>query len=335
MAQKKTPKVGERRLSWMILFLLAGIGVVVFRVQQRLNPAVEIITMPVAGIESSGPRKKGEQLSVMIPVPEGMVAGTPLEIFLAENLADKIDGKADLYLSSGFARLFCRRFVSPDDSDFWIEILVYDMNGTRNAFAVFSLQRRSGAVRLDVTPFAYQAENALFFAHGHYYVEMISSRLSEIAQKKMRSAAEQFVRNAPVPDGEMPEPRLFPETNRVENSIKLIASDAFGFEGFNGIFTTDYRDGEKNLSAFLSVRPTSQEAESLAEEYARFLLAFGGEAIPSTLNIKNAKVRFILDTYEIVFVHNRVLAGVREAEDLQQAISLAELIQKELIRHDQ
>ena len=50
------------------------------------------------------------------PVP--LTAG---EIFEAQNLSDKINGKAELYLSAGFVRLISQRFKDERGSDLWIE----------------------------------------------------------------------------------------------------------------------------------------------------------------------------------------------------------------------
>ncbi|MFZ5569993.1 MAG: DUF6599 family protein [Thermodesulfobacteriota bacterium] len=332
MPRQKAPGAGECRLSWMILVLLAGIGAFVYREHLRYNPAVRILQQP-AGSGSPLLPSRGEDADTIIPVPPGMMSRTPPERFSASNLADKINGKADLYLASGFQELYCRRFVARDDGDFFMEVFSYDMGSARNAFAVFSLQRRSGAVGLDITPFSYRAENALFFAHGRHYVEMIATRVSDDAMERMRSAALQFIRKHPAPAGEILEPGLFPEPGRVAESVKLIAADAFGFDQFTNIFTADYQAGEKRLTAFLSIRPTGQEAVALLEKYHRFLLDFGGEEAGIPLDIPNAKAVSIMDTYEIVFTSNRILAGVREAEDPQAALQLARLIQQELIRH--
>ena len=61
------------------------------------------------------------------PLPQGLKPLTAPETFKADTLSDKIDGKAELYLSAGFNRLFSQRFRDEKASDLWIEAFVYDM----------------------------------------------------------------------------------------------------------------------------------------------------------------------------------------------------------------
>ena len=77
------------------------------------------------------------------------------------------------------------------------------------------------------------------------------------------------------------------------------------------------------MTAYFSRRDSDAEAVELAKVYEDFLIRFGGEKQNVELSIETAAVINILDTYEIVFSTGRFLAGVREAEDLQQASTLA------------
>ena len=58
------------------------------------------------------------------------------------SLSDKINGKAELYLAAGFARLETQRFALTDNPGQWMERYLYDMGQHANAFSVFSAQRR-------------------------------------------------------------------------------------------------------------------------------------------------------------------------------------------------
>ena len=310
-------------LSMVILAILMVIMVGIFITQSRFNPGVlqknAFLPEPNKN-QSSSPLAPNASFA---PLPEGIQSLTSTETFDARNLSDKIDGKAELYLSAGFIRLVSQRFRDEREADLWIEAFVYDMGNNQNAFSVFSAQRREGAESLGLAQHAYRTPNALFLIHGRYYVEIIASKGSEDVLEPVKMMAETFIRNTPAKTATANEAELFPKQELVKNSMVLIASNAFGYDGFDKIYTAEYEFDEQRLMAYLSHRKTPVEANELASAYSEFLLAYGGQNIESQLLIKGARLIEILDTYEIVFSHGSYLAGIREAATIHQAKTLA------------
>jgi hypothetical protein len=111
--------------------------------------------------------------------PEKFSVFSPPETFDHMTLSDKIDGKAELYLPAGFKSLFAQRLKPQDSPDVWYEVFIYDMGTMLNAFSVYSAQRRDNARPEPFAEFAYSAENALFWVHGPYYIEIIASEVSD------------------------------------------------------------------------------------------------------------------------------------------------------------
>ncbi len=321
--QKENRSPRQTILSVVILTILAIITAGLLITQSRYNPAV---LQKSAFLAETHGGKPGPQLSsspLFLPLPEGIQPFTPAETFDTQTLSDKIDGKAELYLSAGFKRLTSQRFRDGSAPDLWLEAFVYDMGDSQNAFSVFSTQRRKDAASLDLAQNAYRTANALFLTHGPYYVEIIASKTSDDVIKPLKTMAETFMKNTPVKTTRLSEKALFPEADRVKNSIALIASDAFGYEGFDNIYTAEYAIDGQSLMAYLSHRKTTEEARQMASDYAAFLLAFGGKAIQSKLPMEGAQIIEVLDTYEIVFSRGAYLAGVREAAAANQAETLA------------
>ena len=124
-----------------------------------------------------------------------MVPLTLPESFDAQNLSDKINGKAELYLSAGFVGLNSQRFKDKKDASLWIEAYLYDMGNGQNAFSVFSAQRREGAAKLDLAQYAYRTSNARFLVHGRFYIEIIASEATERAFNPVKLLAENFIGN--------------------------------------------------------------------------------------------------------------------------------------------
>ncbi len=309
--------------SLAILSVLVVIGSGIFWAQFSQNPAIlqkELFLQAAAGGKDSS---QNTLTDAIIPPPAGLIPLTLPETFDAQNLSDKINGKAELYLSAGFVGLSSQRFRDNNDANLWLEAFVYDMGNSKNAFAVFSAQRRDGAASLELTPYAYRTQNALFFAHGNYYIEVIASEATDRAFGPMRLLAENFIRTTAAHTAAIQEKELFPNQGLVTGSIALISADAFGFERLDQVYTAEYNYEDYQMMAFLSRRKENREAQELASAYQEFLKTFGGQYQDAELSIKGARLVEILETYEVIFSCGPYVAGVREADNQQQAISLA------------
>jgi hypothetical protein len=320
----------ENFLSLSILLILATIATFIFLRQFRYSPAIlqddQIVSYPAKRPASS----ETEQIRVLKSFPQNLVPLSPPEVFGPLNLSDKIDGKAGLYLSAGFKRLESRRFKTDKDSTAWMEVFIYDMGNSENAFSVFSSQQRDDGKPADLGQFSYRTQNALYWVHGPYYLEIIGSAPTEENMMAMQLFAEAFIRNIEVETKSIAERDLFPSNGLDQNSIVLIPDNAFGYEGFDRVYIAGYKINDAELTAFISRRKTALQAEKLASAYHRFLLAFGGEKQASSPLIANARIVMILDTYEVIFSQGPYIAGVREATDTAQAINLAVTLKKNL-----
>lgn len=313
----------ETHLSMTILAVLVmTLGIILVR-QSHFNPAV---LQPAADrMISSNPAaiSAPPAVTALFPLPPGISALTAAETFDHDTLSDKIDGKAELYLSTGFKRLQAQRLSAGASTETWIEIFVYDMASHENAFAVYSSQQRDDAVPAPaVGRYAYQAANALFWVRGPYYIELIASEASPAIAEQMHSLAAAFNRTTPVETGAITETALFPQAGLNPDSITLIPADAFGFEKFDRVFVAEYRLDEATLSAFISARESAAAAAELAAAYRAFLLAFGGRAIEDG-GLREAVIVEIMNEYEIIFTRGAYVAGVHAAADKNSAVTLA------------
>jgi hypothetical protein len=227
-------------------------------------------------------------------------------------------------------RLRSQGFGKADNADLWVDLFVYDMGNVLNAFAVFSMQRREECESVKLGQFSCSLENALFLVHGPYYVEIVASKGNAEVSEMIQFMAENFVRENQVEVKPIVELSLFPRANLIENSISLIPSNAFGYDGLNRVFVAKYALGQKKLTAFISYRESSLKAEALALKYHAFLLNYGGKDVKPGTGIKNAKMVEIAEAYEVIFTHKSILAGVHEGMDKGEAESLAERVHKKL-----
>ncbi len=260
-------------------------------------------------------------------VPAGFETVSKIEVYNSKNLYEKINGKAPFYIESGFEKLSTQRFVSENDQSLWMEAFIYDMAAVRNAFSVYSLQRRPEAESFAPMRFAYKTGNALYFAHGKYYIELIGASESGVLFRAIAEVARKIRANLSIDyDTAIDELALFPQENLVPGSIRLYQANAFGFEGLTNTFTAKYQLGNEAVTAFLSKRADSKDAEAVAEGYRNFLIENGGVVKNATSKAIEGKVVDFYGTTEIVFAAGSFVAGIHEAENQQAAEKLAEVL---------
>jgi len=322
----------ENLISIAVLLLLAITAVLIFMKQFRYDPSIfpsGMISSDSSGKPSLNNNSRSPVSVVTVPsvatvlTVASMVPMSPSESFNKDNLSEKINGKAELYLSAGFRNLECQRFKKQDDQDLWLEVFIYDMGNIENAFAVYSVQKRDGLIPLELSEYSYKTENALFFVSGRHYVEITSSKVSAFLMDSMFSFSNDFVKKTGTGKIRIPDTELFPKENLDENSIVLFPSNAFSFDRLNMVFAADYKTEKGRIKAFLSRRNNKAEADEIAKSYSDFLSLLGGREIKSDSGFGNIRIIEIMDAYELIFTNGPFLAGIHSADDLKKAKELA------------
>lgn len=319
---KTAPSSNERNLSLFLLGVLVLIGAIMIVRQAQYDPS-KWRRQALSNDDAVAEQQTDALPATRDDAVEGLKPLSLPETYQANNLSDKINGKAELYLTAGFRHLQSRRFGLAGQPDQWMERYIYDMGQTRGSFAVFSAQRRSNVQPLGVTPHAYQASNGLFFVHGRYYVEIIAAQASENLQAKMQALAEAFVADWQANSQPLEELSHFPTRNLVPHSQALVANSAFGLDRLNWIYTARYEKDEAEGVAFISKRSSADEAAQLADAFRDYWMDYGGEALAAPSSLPDIQVVTILDSFEIVLVQDAYLIGVHEASTLDFGILLA------------
>ena len=323
-----SPGRTESIAALMILSVLACIVVVVYSVHLDFNPAVDLfVGRSSSGQDSAFAEAKGLKPIVKLPDDVGILSAN--EAFHAHDLSDKINGKAQFYLSAGFDQLNCQRFVSLRDPDLWAEVFVYHMKDAAAAFAVYSGQRRERAEALTLSRHVYLADNAVFLAKGSVYAEIIAPVVTPESRKLLLALAASVIEQVPDTEAGIKEASLFPPERLDPDSIQLLAADVFGFQALNSVYTATYTEGDSTLTAFVSPRSSPQEARTLGHAYSDFLMQFGGRPVTGSRVLQEGLVIEIVDTFEVIFTKGSFLAGVHEAENR----AMAEQLANRLIHH--
>ncbi|OGP62057.1 MAG: hypothetical protein A2V65_11805 [Deltaproteobacteria bacterium RBG_13_49_15] len=317
-------KAGSREtiISVLILFFLTVVAAVIYIEQFRFSSTVSNLSEEFKSRKDRDSDQSGELLIAKLSIPESLVPLSPPVHFNPLNLSEKIDGKAELYLSAGFIRLETQRLQLKGRSGEWMEIFIYHMGKPENAFAVFSAQKRGDSEPAGIGDYSYRTQNALFLVHGPYYVEFISSSETESGLAAMKALGLVLIKDVAVKAEPVLGASLFPKTGLLSQSLEMIPENAFGFEKLNQVWTVNYRINGVELSGFLSKRSLVSEAQDLANSYANFLLEFGGKE-EGTVNESGIRILSVLDGFEAVFSQGVFLGGVHQATDRDAALMLA------------
>jgi hypothetical protein len=312
----------ERVASLIILAVLAVIAVGVGLRQASFNPAVLIAR------DACPSNARSSSLASASAIPSQLEPLGAAESFNADNLYDKIDGKAELYLAAGFGQMHCQRFALKDTHDLWFEWFVYEMHSLPSAFSVFTTQRRAEGQPLKLANYAYRTQNAVYLVSGSNYVEAVASDANERLVNAVLEMASAFVASDSSSHSRISELDLFPEEDLLPNSQTLQIADAFGFDGLRNVFTARYRINEVEATAFLTTCSSPTEAAHVRDAYAAFLLGNGGKELNGGSGSER-RVE-IMDGTELLFSAGNLVAGVHGASSLKAAEVLAQRLRDKL-----
>lgn len=356
---------GEGLASALVLAALALAAAWVFSRQADFNPAVEVALRapapkgsqaaqgqapaqaqpgetPGAGSEAGPAAPKTSALAALLPEGAGGLAALgPAESFDPQTLSDKIDGKAELYLAAGFKAMADRAYATAGAGKgrVRVDVYLYEMKSPDAAFAVFSGQKRSGAGKSAVAERAYATENAVFFASGAHYAEVIADKTGPEAARALDALARAVAAALPggkavggaEAGGTAKDTDLFPAQGLDAGSLRLIASDVFGVQGLTSVYTAGYRLGQAEASGFLARRKGPAEAQEQAKAYLRFLVENGYRehegALPGGARL------FELDgSFEAVGAVGPFFYGVHDATGREAAVQVAAQLAAQLAK---
>ncbi len=306
----------------LVILILVSVGVLIQQSSYDLS-RFGIVTTSIKPVLEKAQAGNKTEMNLSLFAPAGFKWPSETESYTSENLFEKINGKAPLYTESGFKKLYTQRFVNEEDPNLAMELFLFDMGGVKNAFSVYSVQKRADGKDLPDMGLAYKTANALYLVQGPYYMELIGWSQSARLSEAMTEAAEKIIRKFSSPAaGSIPELNLFDAEDIVPGSFKLYLTGAFGFEGLTDTFSAQYKTDTETVTVFFSKQPTPQQARKIAESYYKFLLDNGGKARPTNSKAVKETEGRVVDLYgdvEIIFLTGSFAGGVHAAQSQSAA----------------
>jgi len=306
----------------LLVLCLIGLGVFIKQIDSDIGRFGLVTASSTLPAETGISQKAETALNKL--APSGFKVLSQPEFYDTENLYEKINGKAPLYTEAGFVKLSTQRFVSTSDDTMMMELYVFDMGEAKNAFSVYSVQKRAEGKALSGLQFAYKTSNGVYLAHGRYYAEMVGYAESDQLLKAMEKVAGKISENFAVDrDNGIAELALFDKEGLVEDSFRLYLANAFGFEGLSNIITARYDVDGQRITAFLGRCSNQQHAKTVSESYYKFLIDNGATAKVPVNKILEGKIVDFYGSTEIVSTAGTFIVGIHEADEQTPAEKLA------------
>jgi hypothetical protein len=287
--------------------------------QSRFSPAVDIAFHEAKAAAGAVHAKAQDLVS---PLPAALRPMSAAEAFAPETLSDKIDGKAEVYLSASVAGLRCQRLALAAAPSSWIELFVYDMRKPSNAYSVYSSQRRSDVTDLQLADYAYRAGNEIALVHGPFYVEVVATDEGPATIEAASALARAYVAATPVSAHAdvSTDQALFPREGLVPGSVTLLSTDVFGFDGLGNVYVARFRDGRDEVTLFLARRTGIRDAAAAAVALRGFFVDdCGGKEVARPALPAGSVIIDAGGSFEGVFNTGAFLAGVHQAPSREGA----------------
>ncbi len=257
----------------------------------------------------------------------GKIPVTYIETFNADNLFEKIDGRAESFIQYGVKGMACCSYHPPGNEDDEIQLFVFEMGDSLKARGKFDSEKPEEAKSLTLGASAYTSAGSVFFYADKYYtivnVAREDPKLAAFAldvAKKVAAFQTSAKGSGPSPDdifGLLPaEPK--------KSAMKYVAKDVFGYSFLNDVFLADYEVGEMKFQGFLRPYATADEAKKIFEEYVATAKKDGAEV--KEINGTKADKMVIssnIGLFDVVFLKGNTVGGSNGATEVKPAEAFA------------
>jgi hypothetical protein len=259
---------------------------------------------------------KGEPLEVSVAGTQPM---GPTEFYNADNLYEKIDGRAPAYLGFNFQALRCRTFSVVGAAGSYVDVYEYRFDTPINAFGMFALERDAKGAPVDFAPDGYAGEMGFFYRQGAVYVQIIASDQNARTMALAKSIAEERAKNLPADNAGLDGRRRLPVTGLDPASVQFVQDNALGQDFLTNVFQATYDFGGKKLPFFVMAAQPDEAAAAWAA-FKDFCGKYGGTVtpLPDTDGAKLFSAQGF-GTFKVIYLRPGEVGGVFDAPDADAA----------------
>jgi len=299
----------------------------------------EIATVPE-------PQKGIAQMLPLTDLPSGWtiakLGDKHLESFNAENLFEKIDGRAESFIQYDVKGMAYTYFHPTGDESNELQLYIFEMSNDLKALGKFGSEKPDDTKSVDIGSEGYTASGSLLFRSGKYYTQIVSTKddpkfnefalaiakrvaASQNAAKPVVSVAAAAAASAAALTESSPDAifALLPKTQG-KSSQKYVAQDVFGYAFLSDVFMADYSEAGQSWQAFLRPYADVKEAKAMFEKYLETVKADGAKmTMEKFQGADSMVVSSNIGLVDVVFLKGNTLGGVNGATNAKPALEFA------------
>jgi hypothetical protein len=218
----------------------------------------------------------------LVDIPAGWTVGKSgegyVETFNADNLFEKIDGRAESFLQYNVKGMAYTYYHPTGDESNEVQVYIFEMADSLKALGKFGSEKPEEAKPVAVGSEGYTSAGSTLFYVGPYYTQIISTKddtafstfvldlAKRIAEKQKGSG-----KSAAVASGDAP---ATPETlfallpsGPGKSGPKYVTTDVFGYSFLSDVFMAEYSEGKVTWQGFLRPYATADEAKAVFDKY--------------------------------------------------------------------
>jgi hypothetical protein len=298
----------------------------------------EIATMPE-------PQKPIAAMLPLTDLPAGWVVGKSgekhIETFNAENLFEKIDGRAESFIQYNVKGMAYTYYHPAGDESNEVQVYVFEMGGPLRALGKYGSEKPEEAKPIQVGSEGYTSAGSTLFYSGPYYTQIVSTLddpkfagfALEIARRiaaSQKPAAEKPVADATA--AATPEAlfALLP-TGHGRANPQFVAQDVFGYSFLSDVFMAEYSEGGTTWQGFLRPYPTPEEAKAVFDKYIEGVKKDGAEV--KEVEAEGADRMAVVSNIGLIdafFLKGNTVGGANGATEARPAEQFARAFAKSL-----
>jgi len=256
-------------------------------------------------------------------MPEGWQIFDKIKQFMPENLYVQIDGRASFFLAYDMVEMTYVAFENSAHPGQFIDLSIFDMGTTTNAFGVFSTERSPEAPSLDIGRSGYRSGANYFIWKGRYYIRLISSEATNELRRIGMDLIRKVIEHLPDSDDQPWGIIALPLKDRISTSIQYVKANAMGMEFMHDTYMAEYRKSSTKVTAFLSRRDSAESARDCVDQYATFAEKYGKGVERLRFEGVNLVSCDMGGSYDVVFQKGLLIGGVSSVDDRSLAVRVA------------
>ncbi|MDR1415492.1 MAG: hypothetical protein LBI96_06760 [Odoribacteraceae bacterium] len=206
------------------------------------------------------------QLKSWLPTVEGWTISENAEVFNPENLFNRINGAAPLYIENNFREMTSLEYTRGDT---YITIQAYRHATPEDAFGMYAAERSPDLTAYPIGGEAQGDDASLSFFAASIYVKMWSNG-EDNPGETIREIATALAR-AIDPSPGYPAPlRAFPAAGKAPCSEAYTTANFLGHEFLKNVYSATYRRDGGQYQLFLVDAPDAAAARAILEKYFAF-----------------------------------------------------------------